>query len=156
MANNVNIDDYLHLPESSSARNEGMEEGAQSVEIINAYASKLQNGINKENKLRADMERAQNEASTARETLSVIDHITNSSLGVVGAVAGIKDGIDAARKARTNHVGIDIVEILADGARIVQEGNTESSIFVLEGIAQDRDIKVQTKYTLFFKLGSKN
>ena len=142
MANNVNIGDYLHLPGSSGARNEGMEEGAQSVEIINVYASKLQNQINKENKLLADIEQAQNEASTARSTLDVIDHITTSIQGTTRAAAGIRGGIDAAKKARTKNVGVDIVEILADGARIAEEGNTESTIFVLEGIAQDRDIKV--------------
>ena len=60
----------------------------------------------------------------------------------MGAAAGIRRGIDAAKKARTKNVGVDIVEILADGARIAEEGSTESTIFVLEGIAQDRDIKV--------------
>ena len=142
MPDNVNTGDYLHLPESCGARNERMERGAQSVETINAYASKIQSEITKENKLRADMEKAENEAATARETLNVIDHITRSNLGIMGAAAGIKNGTEAAKKARVRNTGIDIVEILNDGAKIAEEGNTEANIFVLQGIAQDRDMKV--------------
>ena len=142
MPDNVNTGDNLHLPGSCGAANERMERGAQSVETINAYASKIQSEIARENKLRADMERAENEASTARETLNVIDHITKSNLGVMGAAAGIKDGTEAAKKAGTSNTGIDIVEILNDGAKIAEEGNTEANIFVLQGIAKDRDIKV--------------
>ena len=156
MANNENIGDYLHLPENCNARNVGMEEGAQSVEVINVYASKLQNEINKGNKLRADMEQIQNEASTAKETLSVINHITTSNLGVMGAVGGIKDAIEAAEKAKTKNVGIDIVQILADGAKIAEEGNIDSTIFILEGIAQDRDIKVLVKNNTNIFLLNKN
>ena len=106
------------------------------MEAVYTSITKICKEVATENEIRATMEEMENQASSAKGKINVIEHVMTSSEGIVRAISGIRNGIEHAKKTRGQHNGVDIVQILSEGARLAETGDAETHVFVLRGIAQ--------------------
>ena len=120
-----------------------VEPNSKHMETVYTSITKICKEVAKENEIRATMEQMENQASSAKGKVNVIEHVMTSSEGRVRAISGIRNGIEHANKTRGQHTGVDIVQILSEGARLAETGDAEAHMFVLRGMAQSYENQVE-------------